>query len=71
MPEPHITYSITYIHPHWYIVKCIGDERRTLELHFGSRHEADAVAKYLASQKNREWAGIARAMSRNPEGDAA
>lgn len=71
MPDLHVTYSTTYIHPHWYITKCIGDERKTLELHFGSRHEAEAVAKYLATQKNRAWAGTARVMSSSPEGDAA
>jgi hypothetical protein len=65
----HITYSVTYIHPHWYITKSSRDECKTLELHFGSRHEAEIVAKYLASQKNREWAETARVGS--TQGDAA
>jgi hypothetical protein len=69
MPDLHITYSVTYIHPRWYITKSVGDECRTLPLHFGSRHEAESVAKFLASQKEREWAGTARVGS--TQGDAA
>jgi hypothetical protein len=71
MPDLNITYAITYIHPHWYIVKCIGEERKTLELHFGTRREATLVAKYLATQKNHKPAGSAFAISTPPEGDVA
>lgn len=44
-------YIVRYLNRFWYVVKVDGFDEKVLSLHFGTKAEAEAVAKHLQHAK--------------------